>query len=94
MYITIKVVYDILVDLDGLPHRLGKEQPLVIGAHEAVGYIEWIAFFQGLEDGGNTPLRLPISNWCAGHDIRGHEAQADSHDELRGGQQRESLRVE
>ena len=52
----------VLVDLDGLPHRLGKEQPLVVGAHEAVGCLEWITFLQGLEDGDNTPLRLPVSN--------------------------------
>ena len=37
---------------------------------------------------------LPISHGCASHDLRGHETQADSHDGLRGGQQREGLRVE
>ena len=68
------------VDLDGLPHRLGEELPLVIGAHEAVGCLDRIAFLQGLEDGGNTPLRLPIRHGCASHDLRGHEAQAHSHD--------------
>ena len=84
----------VLVDRYGLPYRLGKEQPLVVGAHEAVGCIEGITFIQGLEDGSGIALRLPVSKRCAGHDLRGHEAQADSCDRLRGGQQREGLRVE
>jgi hypothetical protein len=38
---------------------------------------------QSLEDDTDIPVCLPVGDGSAGHDLGGHEVQADRHDGLR-----------
>jgi hypothetical protein len=73
----------ILVDRDGLPHRLAQLVPLIVSADEIVRRRERVALLEGLNDEGDFPFRLPVCDRHALHDLRSHEAQADRHDGLR-----------
>ena len=82
-----------LVDRDGLLYRLVQRSPLVVSTHEAVIRCERITLPHGLDDGGDHPIRPPVGNGHASHDLRSQAAQTDRHDGLRIRQQREGLRV-
>ena len=83
----------VLVDRDGLPHRLVQIVQLVVSAYEVVKCRKMVALPESLKDEGDLPNHLPVGDRHAFHDFGGHKSQSDRHDGLRVRQQREGIRI-
>ena len=63
----------VLVDGDGLPHRLVQLVPLIVSANEIVRCREKVALLEGLNDEGDCPSRLPVGGRHSFHEFGGHD---------------------